>query len=331
MKHFEEEYRGYVKDSTPDLWDRIEKALPERQEGETEPEREKEASHRVISHKMVWRMASAAAGICVILTAAAVMNLQKKSAESSKADSIEMAYEEDIAPETISIEEEAASASSEPEMVSINDADDFLGEAVAASAEPDMLSINEADDFFEEAASAPVDPEMVINSIDYDLPLPAEGELISVTTETMDCPWDPEKELMLVALRGQAGRDISALLHVDFASLDGQGFRCISLDDPDGGDIQADLSNGGTYAALYEIGYPGEEDDSLFEEEKTQGNSEAVKTYTIEQPAAEKGTAKSGIPVRVSVDVSAVLTDSHTGGKTDNIAKAAEAAASLIY
>ena len=310
MRHFEEEYRAYVKDSTPDLWDRIEKALPERQEGETEPESAKEASHRVISHKTAWRMASAAAGICVILTAVTVMNLQKKIPKSSKAESTEMAYEEDIAPEIISFEEEVA----------------FEDTA------SDMLSINDADYSFEEAAApAGADPERIINSIDYDLPLPPEGELISVTTETMDCPWNPEKELMLIALRGQTGQDISAMLHVDFASLDEEGFRCISLEDPDAVDMQADLSNGGTYAVLYEVEYPGEEKHSLLKEEKTQGNPKAERVFSIEQPAAEKGTAQSGIPVQVSVDVSAALTVCHTGCKTDNIARAAEQAASLFH
>ena len=105
MKHFEEEYRKYVHENTPDLWNRIEAGLTEKTTGQ-----EQTASHKVpdnwqviesrleekaadpsVAHTQKRKpryylrgILTAAAGFVVIATAAITLNMRQKSAEEAK-------------------------------------------------------------------------------------------------------------------------------------------------------------------------------------------------------------------------------------------------------
>lgn len=105
MKHFEEEYRKYVHENTPDLWNRIEAGLAEKTE-----EHDRTAAHKVpdnwqiienrLQEKTVETsdaktqkrkpqyylrgILTAAAGFFVIATAAVTLSMRQKSAEEAK-------------------------------------------------------------------------------------------------------------------------------------------------------------------------------------------------------------------------------------------------------
>lgn len=49
--------------------------------------------------------------------------------------------------------------------------------------------------------------EELINSYTFDLPLPDDGGLFSVTAEVGKCPWNDEKELMFLGLKGKKARN----------------------------------------------------------------------------------------------------------------------------
>ena len=102
MKHFEEEYRKYIHENTPDLWDRIEAGLTEKTDRkEQTPARRVPDNWQVIESRLEDRPAgrddirynkpnkrrylqgilTAAAGFFIIATAAITLNMRQKSAD----------------------------------------------------------------------------------------------------------------------------------------------------------------------------------------------------------------------------------------------------------
>lgn len=102
MKHFEEEYRKYMNENTPDLWDRIEAGLTEKTDREEQtPARRVPDNWQVIESRLEDRPAgrddirynkpnkrrylqgilTAAAGFFIIATAAITLNMRQKSAD----------------------------------------------------------------------------------------------------------------------------------------------------------------------------------------------------------------------------------------------------------
>ena len=360
MKHFEDEYKAYIDKNTPDLWDRIEKALPERQTAETE-QAEPQVASKVIRYKAVWGIVSAAAGVCIILTAAEVMNLRQKSATEPEALGNTARIESASEPEAVGDADETESAA-EIEAFTGNDAQAYpeydyseemcmpypemteeadMGVQVGGAAEDYMMAEPENDTAHEEEAytsavlpaeSSPYfsitednfymikedNPEWILNAEDYDLPLPADGEAVSVTIETMTCPWDPEKDLLFVGLRGQADQEVLVQLNLNFDSENIAGFRCISGEDPDEVFLEKDVSRGSKYAVLYEIEYVQEETADISAESGTEKIYNEVQTSLTDSTLAE-----------ILIDAAAVKNSRQSGDKTDNVSKAAEAAASM--
>ena len=343
MKHFEDEYKAYIDKNTPDLWDRIEKALPERQTAETEQAEPQVAASKVIRYKAVWGIASAAAGICIILTAAEVMNLRRKSATEPEALGNTARIERAAEPEAVGDADETENAA-EIEAFTGNDAQAERAaepEAVAAnaregvwSADLDNCEDSEIEEMFQaypeyeyseemclpypEMAEEEMVAEAGMAAEDYDLPLPADGEAVSVTIETMTCPWDPEKDLLFVGLRGQADQEVLVQLNLNFDSENIAGFRCISGEDPDEVLLKKDVSRGSKYAVLYEIEYVQEETADIPAESGTEKIYNEVQTSLTDSTLAE-----------ILIDVAAVKNSRQSGDKTDNVSKAAEAAASM--
>lgn len=102
MKHFEEEYRKYMNENTPDLWDRIEAGLTEKSDQkEQTPARRVPDNWQVIESRLEDRPAgrddirynkpnkrrylqgilTAAAGLFIVGTAALTLNMREKSTE----------------------------------------------------------------------------------------------------------------------------------------------------------------------------------------------------------------------------------------------------------
>ena len=327
MKHFEDEYKAYIDKNTPDLWDRIEKALPERQTAETEQAEPQVAASKVIRYKAVWGIASAAAGICIILTAAEVMNLRQKSTTEPEALGDTAMIERAAEPEALgnadrieSAAEPEADAANEPEGVWSADLDNCEDSEIEEmfQAYPEYEYSEEMCLPYPEMAEEEMVAEAGMAAEDYDLPLPADGEAVSVTIETMTCPWDPEKDLLFVGLRGQADQEVLVQLNLNFDSENIAGFRCISGEDPDEVLLKKDVSRGSKYAVLYEIEYVQEETADIPAESGTEKIYNEVQTSLTDSTLAE-----------ILIDVAAVKNSRQSGDKTDNVSKAAEAAASM--
>ena len=133
MKHFEEEYRKYIHENTPDLWDRIEAGLTEKSDQkEQTPARRVPDNWQVIESRLEDRPArrddiqykktnkrrflqgilTAAAGLFIVGTAALTLNMRQKSVELTQ--NMTTAYPKEEAAYESSTQQPPAAAANTP-------------------------------------------------------------------------------------------------------------------------------------------------------------------------------------------------------------------------
>ncbi len=275
MKHFEDEYNQYMHCETPDFWDRIEKALPEKSPEQAVQEKilefpQKDTYRKGVSRRRILTgTAAAAAGICIILTASVTMKIRNDS-EKSAAD----AFRSSEKAKEFEAEMEAAAEESAPESVYISD--DALMFA------PSEYSIDAA-----------------INRFPYTVSADGSAEQAAIITETAVCPWNPDHTLILALITGgEAVSDIT--LKADLAGGSSGGIRCLNLEDPEGTVYQTVLYPGETKAVLFEQEMAAAEPASLSfsasdhetgEAEESSGDAAGVQTNLQQEsrPVQEAG------------------------------------------
>lgn len=318
MKHFEDEYNQYMHCETPDFWDRIEKALPEKSPEQAVQEKilefpQKDTYRKGVSRRRILTgTAAAAAGICIILTASVTMKIRNDS-EKSAADafrSSEKAKEfeaemEAAAEESYTAAEEFDSAAEESgyaaegalyaeEAPELDEEESYYaektdgpaaGETNFALEESAPESVYISDDALMFAPSE-YSIDAAINRFPYTVSADGSAEQAAIITETAVCPWNPDHTLILALITGgEAVSDIT--LKADLAGGSSGGIRCLNLEDPEGTVYQTVLYPGETKAVLFEQEMAAAEPASLSfsasdhetgEAEESSGDAAGVQT-----------------------------------------------------
>ena len=290
MKHFEDEYNQYMHCETPDFWDRIEKALPEKSPEQAVQEKilefpQKDTYRKGVSRRRILTgTAAAAAGICIILTASVTMKIRNDS-EKSAADAfrssekakefeaeMEAAAEESYtaAEESFTAAEELDSAAEESGYAAegalyAEEAPELDEEESYYAEKMDGPAAGETNFALEESASESVyisddalmfapseySIDAAINRFPYTVSADGSAEQAAIITETAVCPWNPDHTLILALITGgEAVSDIT--LKADLAGGSSGGIRCLNLEDPEGTVYQTVLYPGETKAVLFE-------------------------------------------------------------------------------
>lgn len=180
MRDFEEEYKKYINEETPDLWNRIESQLEDREKDRKISDKTAENTTEKTTNKKIYsvikRMIPAAAAIFILIigisavrnTQIAKMNDQTSMNETAYPQEAEMEYAEETAaaddiPESAAADEAAdmpeSAAANMPESESANadTADDNLTADTATSTDKTTSSAqqNGVGDKTENAAGAP--------------------------------------------------------------------------------------------------------------------------------------------------------------------------------
>lgn len=172
MKHFEEEYRKYVHENTPDLWGRIEAGLTEKTEKrEQTTARRVPDNWQVIESRLEDRPArrddiqykkpntrrylqgilTATAGLFIIGTAALTLNMRQKSVEVEQ-NTMTAYPKEEAAYESSAQQPPAAAinADATPESVGTTEENDGVDYIMSIDSEANGLSAEESADDIEE-------------------------------------------------------------------------------------------------------------------------------------------------------------------------------------
>ena len=183
MKHFEDEYRKYVHENTPDLWDRIEAGLSEKTDENRQTAAQKTPdTWQVIENKLKNKPAgdqasdhyvrktphylrnilTTAAGICIIIVGAAALNLRQKSVS---APAVNYSETTESAPEYDMTGDEAEA--SKDTYTDNYEAQDFAAEETASRPAESVIEYDEAAALpaenaseYDEAAALPVENAM---------------------------------------------------------------------------------------------------------------------------------------------------------------------------
>lgn len=143
MRDFEEEYKKYINEETPDLWNRIESQLEDREKDRKISDKTAEKTTNKKIYPMIKRMIPAAAAIFILIigisavrnTQIAKMNDQTSMNETAYPQEAEMEYAE-----------ETAAADDIPESAAADEAADMPESAAADMPESESANADTADD-----------------------------------------------------------------------------------------------------------------------------------------------------------------------------------------
>ncbi len=167
-------------------------------------------------------------------------------------------------------------------------------EAVPDEGQPEALSEKRE-------VSGGISPEKMtteefVSHFSYDLPAPPAGQEINVSAQASLCPWNDEAVLLMIFLntepedkaasneKGQAGKEIRAVLDTRLSSGQGENYRCITSEDPEQLLSGITLGIGENGVIIYELQLP----DAGNKEEPV-----ADLKVTVEEPLSETGEQSS--------------------------------------
>ena len=269
MKHFEEEYRKYVHENTPDLWNRIEAGLSEKTE-----EHDRTAAHKVpdnwqiIENRLQEKtdeisdaktqkrkpqyymrgILTAAAGFFVIATAAVTLNMRQKSAEEAKNASTvyqaeEAAYDSEPQQPAEAPKDVYAETGETQDFISYEHTDNISAEETAAYSEEDMIESEEMPVYAEEDADV-AEPEVAMSLI-APVPVKELGIALSIppTMTAQSLSTEEEKQGYICEYAGTfADRSTPATLTIRYIETEAETldeYKKIIKEDDTAADIKS--------------------------------------------------------------------------------------------